>query len=685
MHDPKTDTGSDTPQGSSRAGAGGRDTGEFLGQILHAIGDPVFVKDRQHRFILVNDSFCAAVGRTRPELLGRSDYDFFPKAQADVFWQRDDLVLQAGLEDVNEETITGAGGVVRTIVTKKTRFTDGDGTSFLVGVIRDITERRQQTATMRASERRHRMLFESSRDAIMILAPPEWRLTGVNSAARAMFAAASQDDLDSLSPLDVSAEHQPDGRPSADKAPEMIEKALGSGSHFFEWTHRRLDGRTFSSEVLLTRMELDGECLLQASIRDITERRQAEEALRASSQTFRSVIEASPLAIVAVDQEFRVTLWNPAAERIFGWSEAEVLGQLYPLVPEERREEFQERICAAFLGEQTSNVESRRICKDGTLLSVVASLAPLYNSRGEITAVVGMLADITEKTQLELQLRQAQKLESIGQLAAGIAHEINTPTQYVGDNTRFLKKAFADLTGLLSGYLILLQAVKDGTATPELVATIEEAVQEADFEYLTQEIPAAISQTLEGVERVTRIVRAMKDFSHPDSAEKVLTDLNKTIESTLTVARNEWKYSADMVTDFDPELPMVPCLQGEFNQVILNLVINASHAIRDVIAVGSTGKGTITVSTRRDGAWAEVRVRDTGAGIPEAIRGRIFDPFFTTKGVGKGTGQGLAISRQVMVNKHGGSIDFQSEVGVGTTFILRLPLGEAATMEGRAA
>jgi len=317
--------------------------------------------------------------------------------------------------------------------------------------------------------------------------------------------------------------------------------------------------------------------------------------------------------------------------------------------------------------------------------NVITSVAPLYDARGEITAVMGMLSDVTEKAELEMQLVHAQKLESIGQLAAGIAHEINTPTQYVGDNARFLKKAFADLAGLISGFVVLLEAERNHAVTPELVEAFEAAIQECDLGYLSTEIPAAISQTLEGVERVTRIVRAMKDFSHPDSNERTLTDLNKTIESTLTVARNEWKYVADMVMDFDPDLPPVPCLAGEFNQVILNMVINAAHAIREVVGDAAPTKGTITVSTRRSGDWVEVQIRDTGAGIPEAIRGRIFDPFFTTKGVGRGTGQGLAISHQVIVKKHGGSINVESEVGVGTTFVLRLPLGESVPLEGRAA
>jgi signal transduction histidine kinase len=272
------------------------------------------------------------------------------------------------------------------------------------------------------------------------------------------------------------------------------------------------------------------------------------------------------------------------------------------------------------------------------------------------------------------QLAHAQKLEAIGQLAAGIAHEINTPTQFVGDNTRFLQDAFRDLLVLLERYAGLLDAARCGTVTPAQVGEVEAALKTADLDYLSAEIPLAIQQSLEGIQRVTSIVRAMKEFAHPDTGEFKPLDLNSAVENTLTVARNEWKYVAEVVTDLEPNLPLVPCLPGEINQVLLNILINAAHAIADAIGDQAGDKGKITIRTRRAGAWVEIRIGDTGSGIPESIRTRVFDPFFTTKGVGKGTGQGLAIAHAVVVKKHHGTITFESEVGRGTTFIVRLPL-----------
>jgi signal transduction histidine kinase len=227
---------------------------------------------------------------------------------------------------------------------------------------------------------------------------------------------------------------------------------------------------------------------------------------------------------------------------------------------------------------------------------------------------------------------------------------------------------------LLREYQKLAAAVQSDTVTPELLAAVQSSAEKADLDYISKEIPLAVQQSLQGVKHVSHIVSAMKEFSHPASAEKMALDLNHAIDTTITVARGEWKYVAAIEMDYAEGLPPVPCLPGEFNQVILNLIVNAAHAIGDVVKKTEGARGTIRISTRLDGDWVEIRVSDTGAGIPEEIRHRIFEPFFTTKAVGKGTGQGLAIARSVVVDKHGGTLEFESEVGRGTTFIIRLPV-----------
>ncbi|MDH3636113.1 MAG: ATP-binding protein, partial [Gammaproteobacteria bacterium] len=281
---------------------------------------------------------------------------------------------------------------------------------------------------------------------------------------------------------------------------------------------------------------------------------------------------------------------------------------------------------------------------------------------------------------LEQQLTQAKKMESIGQLAAGIAHEINTPAQFVGDNIRFIKEAFDDLIELNGGYSKLLGAVKNDAVTEALIEEIEAAYKKADPEYLVEEIPLAIDQSLDGITRISNIVRAMKEFSHPGGKDLEATDLNQSISNTITVASNEWKYIADVETDLAEDLPSVKCFPQEINQVILNLIVNAAHAIDDTREGESADKGSIKINTRQVDDEVEVRVTDSGCGIPDDIKHRIFDPFFTTKDVGKGSGQGLAMAYKTIVDQHKGKLEVESTIGRGTTFTIRLPINGSETL-----
>ena len=417
----------------------------------------------------------------------------------------------------------------------------------------------------------------------------------------------------------------------------------------------------------------------------------ANELLQSEAR-FRLIAEnASDLISVWTNNGDRLYS-SPSHERVLGIPPGDLAQtSLLEQIHAEDQPQVRMAIDSAKLNATGQVMEYRMQHRDGTWRVFESHANPVANKGGEVEHLVIVARDITERTkaeeehrQMEVQLRHAQKMESIGQLAAGIAHEINTPTQYIGDNTQFVQDAFRDLTVLLDAQARLLEAAKQGAVPAELVAEVEAAAATADLEYLSAEIPKAIEQSLHGVQRVSKIVGAMKEFSHPGTGEKTAIDLNRAIESTLTVATNEWKYVADIVTELDAGLPPVVCLPGEFNQVILNIVVNASHAIGDIVGDGAKGKGTITVSTRHDGDDVEVRIRDSGSGMPEHVRARIFDPFFTTKGVGRGTGQGLAIAHSVIVDKHGGTIQVESEVGKGTTFILRLPIQPAAA-ERRAA
>lgn len=299
--------------------------------------------------------------------------------------------------------------------------------------------------------------------------------------------------------------------------------------------------------------------------------------------------------------------------------------------------------------------------------------------RARVSAQLRLAVTSRELEKSQAELLRAQKLEAIGQLAAGVAHEINTPAQFVGDNTRFLEESFSDLVGLLTGLQAMVSSPDDQGDADSLLKKIASDLEEADVEYLLENIPRALERSIHGLDRISKIVKAMKEFSHPGCSEKEQVNINRAIESTATVARNEWKYVADVEFDLDPDLPAVPCLLGDFNQVVLNLIVNAAHAIADGISDEGEERGKITVTTRSVGDCVEIRIKDTGTGIPEDIQKRIFDPFFTTKEVGKGTGQGLAIAHSVITDGHGGSIHCESVVGEGTTFVISLPISEPSS------
>jgi two-component system NtrC family sensor kinase len=341
-------------------------------------------------------------------------------------------------------------------------------------------------------------------------------------------------------------------------------------------------------------------------------------------------------------------------------------------------------------GSLRTDLRSRR--KDGSCFHAGIFVGPVQNANGQVTHYVAVGADITarleeeanrrrlqeqlvnemrERERMASELRLAHKLEAVGQLAAGIAHEINTPVQYVGDSVYFLKSAAHDLEGLLQRYRREMDALPPGSALNAARERLRLADASADLDFLRDEVPKAIERALDGIGRVTHIVRAIKEFAHPDTHEQQAADINHAIETTLTVTRNEYKYCATVVPQLGA-LPEVICNVGELNQVLVNLIVNAAHAIQQSGKDAATGRIAITTATAGDDVL--IRVADNGCGIPAPNLERIFDPFFTTKEVGKGTGQGLSIARSIIVERHGGRIDVQSEIGAGTEFTVHLPI-----------
>nr|WP_320012713.1 PAS domain-containing protein [uncultured Desulfobulbus sp.] len=399
---------------------------------------------------------------------------------------------------------------------------------------------------------------------------------------------------------------------------------------------------------------------------DITEQKALEQEIRKEHEKFFSILDTAPVGIVIIDPHKIIRWINEFALNFSGLpTKGDLLGQhcnqyLCPVANNE---------CPALdLHQPVQSAEQIFRNHQGTISPIIKTIKEI-EYEGE-SCLLEIFVDIAEQKKLEHELLQAQKLESVGRLAAGVAHEINTPVQYISTNIEFIAESFTQISHLLS----TLTARSEANSTFDQ-EELKMLFEEHDIEFLLEELPASLHQSAEGVRTITSIVSAMKRFSHPGNTMKSPIDLNEIIETALLVSKSEWKHVATVKTELDPELPKIPLLSDEIGQVILNVVINAAHAIISAKEDNkNTAEGIISIKTQMKNDFAEVRIQDNGCGIPKENLPKIYDFFFTTKEVGKGTGQGLALSYDIITNKHNGQIHVESEVGVGTTFILNLPL-----------
>lgn len=405
--------------------------------------------------------------------------------------------------------------------------------------------------------------------------------------------------------------------------------------------------------------------------------RATEERLRRAAREKRRVLDSLSAFLIAVDGDGVVIEWNYVSSEIFGLRGSEVLGQRFADLPLSwDREVLADAVTECLIGGRRVVRECLRAGTRDVGRVVSFTINPTQDDGHRGFAIIG--SDVTQRQMLEVQLHASQKLESVGTLAAGIAHEINTPMQFVGDNVRFVSQTIGPLSGLLRLAPELRAALLAGDPQrDDLADALEELLSDVDVPFVTEELPLALEETLEGIDRVTTIVRAMKDFSHPGSEGVAPADVNQAVLTTLSVARNEYKYVADVETDLG-DLPPVECWIADLNQVFLNLLVNGTHAIRDKLGDDSAERGLLRVTTRQVDGGVELRFSDTGTGVPAQAQDKLFDQFFTTKVIGRGTGLGLSICRAVVVDKHGGTIDFETEPGEGTTFVIRLPLTQEA-------
>jgi PAS domain S-box-containing protein len=622
------------------------------------------VVDPELRLTQVNAAFCALLGYSEEELLGLAVTEFIHPD--DVERSRDLAGRLFGEEMAGyelEKRYVRRDGQVVWVKDTAAAICDEGRPLYGLGIVEDITERK------RAGELQASLAaIVTACDAAILGLSVDLVVTSWNPGAANLFGYAANEARGChIDFLGVSS------GPGIGRTLEGVARGERISGH--ESEARTKDGRTIPISLAASSIiDANGTIIGLACIaQDISARRSYEDALRASEERFRSLVQKSSDLTLVCDADGALTYVSPASEGILGIENVQVAERtIGELVHPDDQAVFHQRLRSILAnGGEGPTLECRVARGDGSYIWAEATVTDLLNDPA-VQGVVINLRDVSDRRRLETQLRHAQKMESVGQLAAGIAHEMNTPIQFVGDNVRFVQEAVHDLGRVLDAYREASLAADPAAALAEC-GRVETEVNAA---FLAAEMPEAIEQTLEGVDRVATIVRAMKGFAHPSTEEKAPADLNQAIRNTVVVANNELKYVADVVLEL-ADLPPVWCHLGDVNQVILNLVVNAAHAIRDL--VGDSGqRGRITIRTAQDGDSVTIDVIDTGMGIPSNIADRVFEPFFTTKPVGVGTGQGLALAYSLVHDRHSGSITFASVPGAGTTFTVRLPVAPSA-------
>ncbi|MGB0937238.1 MAG: MHYT domain-containing protein [Colwellia sp.] len=407
----------------------------------------------------------------------------------------------------------------------------------------------------------------------------------------------------------------------------------------------------------------------------IVEQRFDDTALLALQSSIREkfIIEHMVDGLLVIESTGGAILANNAIRKMFHLNDGQEKCSLSSIIPEFTYQKLLEDVELERPNIINKILPCEGVKQDGVIfpLEVRFSTMPIFaDTERTFNCIV---SDLTSKVEMEVQLRQAQKLESMGQLAAGIAHEINTPTQFVSDNTTFLKDAFIESLSVLNQCNKLTNKPLNEVSEEEWTA-LKSSIENADLDFISEEVPSAFDQSVEGLQRISSIVKAMKSFSHPSKGHAEPADLKEVLETTITVARNEWRYVAELTTEFDENLPSILCIRDELSQVFLNIIVNATHAIEDQCAQSDQTSGNIHIKTSEENGNAKIAISDNGSGMKQEVLKRMFDPFFTTKEVGKGTGQGLNMAYAVIVEKHKGKIKAESQLGKGTTFIITLPI-----------
>jgi PAS domain S-box-containing protein len=641
---------------------------------MNNIPDAILFKDVESRYIKVSKALLAAMAfKSEEEIIGKTDHDLFPAGLANTLRDEDESIISSRkpITDKTFEMPFPSGTKLWLSITKSPMFDSEGNITGIVGIARDISERKAAEERVEKSEMLFRKIWEHSFDGIYLL-NGKGRIIMVNNSFCKLVGKPREElqgkNFEILFAKDFVASHDFD-----ELKPFMV-SVKSTKKRITLW-----NGVQIWLEASRAAIKIENQSpLILGIFKDITEYIKIKEAIESEKEELNVTLRSIHDGVISTDSSDKIILVNASVEKMLGWGNSELIGMsiinLFELLKADYnayagKNNFSTIFRMYHSNESIVSDTMEIITKEGQKKVILCGSADVSDANGKPRGFVYVLRDITEQVKIEMQLHLSQKLESIGQLAAGIAHEINTPMQYISDNAVFIKDAFSSIKQYLDYIEETLSA--STMAEPEVRKIIDKK-ESMDIEYLRDEIFEEISQSQSGIERVSRIVLAMKNFAHPDLKEKAYSNLNKAIEVTALISKSEWKYVADLELELDSTLALVYCNIDELNQVILNMIINAAHAIKET--TNGNNKGKITISTRSQENFADIIIADTGIGISPENLERIFDPFFTTKDVGKGTGQGLAIAHNIVVNRHKGAIYVDSVLGEGTTFTIQIPI-----------
>ena len=466
-----------------------------------------------------------------------------------------------------------------------------------------------------------------------------------------------------------------------------------------EIVNRRKNGELYTEHCIVSPIpDTNGTITHFISIKqDVTLRKKEQEALAESEQRFQELANLVPQPLFETDITGRITFANHSGLQLFGYSKDEIQNDFscLRLFAPEDQERIRTAIASSLSNTPIDNHEYTALKKDGSTFPILIYSSPIIRN-GTPSGLRGIGLDITERKRSELQLMELnqtleerveertreleithqqmvlqEKLASIGQLAAGLAHEINNPVNFLRINLASLKEDVSDLRLILEEYRAIVRSAETRPPSPEELQKLEKLENQLSIDHLLDDLPVIFDESERGFERISTIIGSMRNFSFRHAVDqRVQFDINKGIRDTLIIARNEYRYHAEIETNLQ-EIPMVSCNPEQINQVFLNLIINSAHAIA---SQKRANKGTITIATSCSGTDVVCTVSDDGPGIPPETRNRVFEPFFTTKEPGKGTGLGLSISYDIITRKHGGTISVTCPPSGGSTFTITLPL-----------